>query len=58
MSLEDRLHEKAAEKGFLLESEGGPPGHWKLFHAKSGRLMLNGSKREWWDESDLEASGL
>ena len=58
MTPEDRLHERAAEKDFILESEGGPPGHWKLIHEKSGRLMLNGPKREWWDASDLEASGL
>ena len=58
MTPEDRVHERVRQKGFLLESEGGPPGHWKLFHAKSGRLMLNGPKREWWDASGLEASGL
>ena len=58
MTPEDRVHERVRQKGFLLESEGGPPGHWKLIHAKSGRLMLNGPKREWWSESDLRAGGV
>ena len=39
MTPEDRVHERVRQKGFLLESEGGPPGHWKLIHAKSGRAL-------------------
>ena len=58
MTPEDRLHERAAEKDFILESEGGPPGHWKLIHTKSGRVLGNGPKGIWWSESDLQAGGV
>ena len=58
MTPEDRVHAKAAEKDFILESEGGPPEHWKLIHAKSGRVIGNGPKGIWWSESDLRAGGV
>ena len=55
---EDRLHAKAAEKGFTLESEGGPPEHWKLIHAKSGRVIGNGPKGLLWSLDDLREGGV
>ena len=58
MTPEDRVHERVAEKDFILESEGGPPGHWKLIHTKSGRVLGNGPKGVWWSESDLRAGGV
>ena len=57
MTPEDRVHEKAANKGFILES-GGPPGHWKLIQAKSGRALGNGPKGIWWSLDDLREGGV
>ncbi len=58
MTPEDRVHERAADKGFILESGGGPPEHWKLIHAKSGRVIGNGPKGDWWSLDDLRAGGV
>ena len=59
MTPEDRVHEKAADKGFILErSEGSPPEHWKLIHAKSGWALGNGPKGVWWSLDDLREGGV